>query len=333
VVIKKVTNQSDARPGDPTPRIPSARQPQRRAGGGEPGQDVEADMQQRAGHEHPVAAGRYRWGAIDATCTIRLYAAAMTLATLAVLGLTIVATSFIAGIFGMAGGMILLGVLLVYFDVATAMVMFSLLQFSANVSRVIVWRGYVIWPIFIAYVIGSAAAFIVMSAVAFVPNKPMVYLVLGAIPIAVDLLPKAWRPNIEWRGVPYLCGFVTTGIQLIAGSGGLFLDVFFQKSMIDRRSTVATKAVAHTFGHVCRLGYFIPLGGVGAFEALPLWALAVSIVLAVGATSLAPLVLDRMSDHDFRRWTHGIILAVSVTYLARAAWLYWHGAAAAIPAS
>jgi uncharacterized protein len=250
----------------------------------------------------------------------------MTLATLAVLGLTIIATSFIAGVFGMAGGMILLGVLLLYFDVATAMVVFSLLQFSANVSRVILWRNYVIWPIFVGFVIGAVLAFAVMSAVAFVPNKAMVYLVLGAIPLAVDLLPKAWRPNIEWRGVSYLSGFSTTVVQLIAGSGGLFLDLFFQKSTIDRRATVATKAVAHTFGHVCRLGYFIPLGGGAAFDALPLWALAGSIVLAVGATSLAPLVLDRMSDHDFRKWTHGIILTVSATYLVRAAWLYWQTA-------
>src|SRR5262249_32961184 len=40
-------------------------------------------------------------------------------AALAVIGVTIICSSFISGIFGMAGGMILLGVLLNYFDVAT----------------------------------------------------------------------------------------------------------------------------------------------------------------------------------------------------------------------
>ena len=72
----------------------------------------------------------------------------MTAAALAILGLTILATSFIAGVFGMAGGMILLGVLLIYFDVATGMVMFSALQFSANVSRVTLWRKFILWPVF-----------------------------------------------------------------------------------------------------------------------------------------------------------------------------------------
>ena len=130
----------------------------------------------------------------------------MTLVSLAILGLTICATSFIAGIFGMAGGMILLGVLLVYFDVATAMVVFSLLQFSANMSRVLLWRKFILWPVFFQFVIGGTVAFGIMRMIAFIPDKAVVYLVLGSMPFMVEALPRAWRPNIEWRFVPYVCG-------------------------------------------------------------------------------------------------------------------------------
>ena len=245
----------------------------------------------------------------------------MTLASLAILGLTISATSFIAGVFGMAGGMLLLGVLLIYFDVATAMVVFSLLQASANLSRVVLWRKFIIWPIFFQFAIGGTLAFAIMRLIAFIPDKAVVYLLLGAMPFMVEALPRDWRPNIEWRFVPYISGFLTTVVLLLAGSGGLFLDVFFQKSKLDRKTTVATKASAHTFGHVFRIGYFAPLGG--ASDVLPLWAIAAAVVLAVGSTSLAPLVLNRMSDHGFRQWTRVIILVVSATYLARAGFLYW----------
>ena len=48
----------------------------------------------------------------------------MTSAAYAVLALTVILTSFISGVFGMAGGMILLGVLLNDFDVASAMILF-----------------------------------------------------------------------------------------------------------------------------------------------------------------------------------------------------------------
>jgi uncharacterized membrane protein YfcA len=247
----------------------------------------------------------------------------MTPVALAILGLTILATSFIAGVFGLAGGMILLGVLLIWFDVATAMVLFSGLQFSANVSRVTLWRKFILWPIFWQFMAGGCIAFGLMRLIAFIPDKATVYLVLGAMPFCVEALPKTWRPNIEWRYVPYASGFLTTIVLLIAGSGGLFLDVFFQKSLLDRKTTVATKAICHTFGHVFRIGYFAPLGGI-AEVTLPLWAILAAIALAVGGTALAPLVLNRMTDHGFRQWTRAIILAVSVSYLARAGWLFWH---------
>ena len=51
----------------------------------------------------------------------------MSLAALAAIGLAVFMASFVSGVFGMAGGMIMLGVLLIFFDVRTAMVMFSLL--------------------------------------------------------------------------------------------------------------------------------------------------------------------------------------------------------------
>ena len=50
-----------------------------------------------------------------------------------------------------------------------------------------------------------------------------------------------------------------------------------------------------------------------------------AILLAIAGTSLAPYVIERMTDHGFRQWTRAIIFAISVVYLARAAWLFWHG--------
>src|SRR6476660_5697658 len=127
----------------------------------------------------------------------------MTIATLAVIGATIVVSSFISGVFGLPGGMILLGVLLNYFDVAAAMILFSIIQIFAHGWRAVQWRQYVLWPIFWWYVLGAAIAFAFMYAISFVPNKQMVYLTLGLMPFAVELLPASMRPNIEWRGVPF----------------------------------------------------------------------------------------------------------------------------------
>jgi len=246
----------------------------------------------------------------------------MTLASYAFIALTILLSSFISGIFGMAGGMILLGVLLNYFDVASAMILFSIIQICANGWRAWQWRHYVLWPIFFKYAAGAAIAFVAMYAIRFVPDKTMVYLSLGLMPFAVEALPRAMRPNIEWRGVPFITGALTTVIQVLAGVGGLFLDVFFQKSMLDRKTTNATKATVQSLSHVVRAGYFGSLSGLAG---VPKWALAPSIALAVAATSLAPLVIERMTDHGFRQWSRAIIFAVSAVYLVRGAMLWWHG--------
>ena len=246
----------------------------------------------------------------------------MTPSALAVIGATIVFSSFVSGVFGMAGGMVLLGVLLAYFDVATGMILFSIIQFFANGWRVVQWRQYVLWRIFGWYLLGAVISFAIMWTIAFVPDKAMVYLLLGLIPFAVEALPAALRPNIEWRGVPFFTGVVTTIIQILSGVGGLFLDVFFQKSMLDRKTTNATKAVAQTFSHVVRALYF---GSLADVSDLPTSAILPAILLAIAGTSLAPYVIERMTDHGFRQWSRAVIFAISVVYLARAAWLFWHG--------
>jgi len=238
------------------------------------------------------------------------------------LGVTILCSSFISALFGMAGGMVLLGVLLVYFDVATGMVLFSIIQLGTNGWRALHWRKFVLWPIFWWYIAGAVMAFAVMRAIAFVPNKALVYLMLGALPFAVEALPASWRPNIEWRGVPLVTGVLTTIIQFMAGAGGLFLDIFFQKSRLDRKSTNATKAVTQTFSHLLRGLYFGSLAGVGELS-VALWGPAV--VVAIIGAMLAPYVLERMTDDSFRQWTRGIIFAIAVVYLIRGGWILWHG--------
>jgi uncharacterized membrane protein YfcA len=52
----------------------------------------------------------------------------------------IVSTSFVSGIFGMAGGMILMGILLAFMPMAPAMVLHGLVQISATGWRARQWR-------------------------------------------------------------------------------------------------------------------------------------------------------------------------------------------------
>ena len=155
------------------------------------------------------------------------------------------------------------------------------------------------------------------------PDKATVYILLGAMPFTIEALPANARPNIQWRGMPFITGFLTTVVQFMAGVGGPFLDVFFQKSMLDRKTTLATKAVTQTFSHVLRALYFGSFGATPAFDTP--WPYVLAILVAIAGTSITPFVIERMTDHGFRQWTRGLILSLSAVSLVRGAWLLWHG--------
>ena len=92
----------------------------------------------------------------------------------------------------------------------------------------------------------------------------------------------------------------------------------------DLGSVVATKAVTQLFSQVVRVFYF------GAFAAdavaeIPIWAWACFMGTAIAGTSLAPLVLHRMTDANFRKYTKTIIIFFSALYVARGLWLLLYG--------
>jgi hypothetical protein len=162
--------------------------------------------------------------------------------------------------------------------------------------------------------------FLALRWVAYLPSKAVIYLGLGLIPFAADFLPKRLTPDITRPGVPYICGAFIIVLQLFAGAAGHILEVFFQKSALDRKTIVATKAVTQVFGHLYRIAYFGSFAA-GFDASVPLWAYAVAVVLAAGGTSLAAVVLVRMTDEGFRWWSRRVIVGVSVAYLARGLWL------------
>jgi uncharacterized membrane protein YfcA len=244
----------------------------------------------------------------------------LTPAALAVIGITMLASSFVSGLFGMAGGMILLGVLLLFMEVVPAMVLFGIIQTVSNGWRAALWFRHVEWSIVWRFLIGSTTVFLLMRSVALLPSKATLYFTLGLLPFAADLIPKRVSLDITRPGVPYFAGCLIIALQLMAGAAGHILDVFFQKSQLDRRRIVATKAVTQVMGHVYRILYF---GSFGAtYDAsIPWWAYGAAIALTIAGTSLAAAVLTRMTDDGFRQWSRRVTIGVSLTYIARGAWL------------
>ncbi|MEZ5855497.1 MAG: TSUP family transporter [Hyphomicrobiaceae bacterium] len=244
----------------------------------------------------------------------------MTPSALAVVGVTVLGSSFLSGIFGMAGGLVLLGVLLIFMDVVPAMILFGIIQMGANGWRALLWRAHVDWWLVARYLVGATISFLVMRLVAFVPDKAIVYLGLGILPFAAEFLPPHLWPNITRPWGPQICGAFIMVLQLMAGAAGHILDMFFQRSTLDRKGIVANKAVCQTTAHLYRIVYFGSFAH--AFEGhVPIWLMAIALGLAFTGTSLAALVLERMTEANFRKWSRRIVHVVAATFLVRGLWL------------
>jgi uncharacterized membrane protein YfcA len=243
----------------------------------------------------------------------------MTPLMIAALGALMVATAFLSGLFGMAGGMILIGVLLVLMPLPTAMVLHAITQMASNGWRAILWRAHIRWRPVSVYLIGCAIALAVWSITRYVPDKPIALLLLGITPFMARLLPSDIKPNPDsiWQGSVY--GSICMGLMLMTGVSGPLLDTFFLGGNFERRQIIATKATCQVASHLTKLIYF---GGIidQAATLNPVLAL-VAVAASMLGTTLSRRVLEAMSDQQFRRWANHIITTVASYYLLYGGWL------------
>jgi len=245
----------------------------------------------------------------------------LTLPLTAGLGLAVLLTSFLSGLFSMAGGMVLMGILLTMLPVTSAMLLHGITQMTSNGWRAWLWRRHVVWGIVAQYFLGGAGAVAVFALVRYVPDNAVSLIVLGLSPYMAMAVPAHWSPNVTRRGHSVVAGVVCMGVQLIAGISGPLLDVFFVKSGLPRQSIVATKAIVQVFGHLFKAVYFGSLVAGSASESVEILATLLCIGMAVLGTNLSRRMLDSMTDAQFRTWSQRLVVLTGSVYLSRGVFL------------
>jgi uncharacterized membrane protein YfcA len=233
---------------------------------------------------------------------------------------SVAATSFISGIFGMAGGMVLMGILLLMLSVERAMVIHGVAQFASNGWRAVLWWRHIEWRVFHGYAFGAVFVVVAMLGLQLTLNRPAVMVVLGLTPFLGFLLPATWRLSVDRAGHPVLCGLTCMGIQMLSGVSGPLLDTFFVRSEMTRHQAVSTKAALQTLSHALRIVVFSSLLAGADLALAPSLALLVVFSAVVGA-SASKLVLNRISDTQFREITRRIVLVLGGCYLCAGIWL------------
>ena len=241
----------------------------------------------------------------------------------AILLLSAFLTAMLSGVFGMAGGLVLMGVLGLLLPVQAAFVTHGVLQLAANGWRALIQRNHIRWSILGGYALGALAAALGVMLLAFSPSRPLLFLCLGLTPFLTWIPGERLRLDAERPAHAVLAGLAVTGLNLTAGVAGPLLDIFFIRTALSRHAVVATKAATQVLAHLAKtVVYGVGLLRLGGEGMPPAWILALALPLSFAGTSLGARVLDRMSDAGFRRWTRWIVTGVGVFYLFQAARLW-----------
>lgn len=247
--------------------------------------------------------------------------------TLALLIASVAGTTFISGVLSVGGGTILMGIFGWVLPVSQAMILHGVTQMASNGSRALLNWQHIQWGVLRGYFLGSAICLAVLLWFFFVPNKILLFLLLGLMPFVNFLLPRDKSLDITKKGMPTLCGVLTTGCLISSGVSGPLLDVFYVKTPLNRYQIHATKGLTQTFGHIIKIGYFASVIELASTETsyLPWWVYVAVVPVAFAGTWVARHVLHLISDAHFRALTQGVTMLIGVIFLARAGTLMLNG--------
>lgn len=221
------------------------------------------------------------------------------------------ATSVLSAIVGMAGGITLLAVMLLFLPPLVAIPLHGVIQLCSNGTRALHWRRHLNWNI-----VGAGALLLlpmgllgVMLAQAL--PEAGVRAAIGTFVLLATWAPGALllgahperaRPRRRFLLLGGVCGFLNVTI----GATGPLIAPFFLNLGLSRKALVGTKAAFQSCGHLAKI---IIYGGVGfAFdEHLPL--LAGSLLAVVAGTWVGSRILARTSERFFV-WLYKAVLTV-----------------------
>src|SRR5471030_1994925 len=199
------------------------------------------------------------------------------------------------------------------FPVPQAMILHAVTQMASNGWRALLWWRHIGWRSMGFYVVGCLVAVGLWSITLYVPDKAVALLLLGLPPFVIRAIPERVLPRSFGPVQVAVTGFLSLMLMLLTGVTGPLLDTMFLRSPLERRQIIATKAACQVFGHGFKLFYFGALiEQAGTIEP---WFLCLAVASSIVGSSLGRLLLERLSDTQFRSWSNRLITVIGTYYV------------------
>ncbi len=233
---------------------------------------------------------------------------------LPLLGLVAAFSAFVGSTAGSGGSTILLPVLVLYYGVHDAVPILTLANFSANVSRMIINRREIVFPVIGWFVLGSLPMSVLGAWMFVVADAKLLTRLLGALLIVVVLWrrlrprPPIKRGAIWFWPVGALCGF----LEGILGSVGPLMAPFFLAYGLMRNAYIGTDALATMVMQGTKLAVF---GGAQVLQPGLIVAGFTLIPFMIGGTVIGKRLLERVPERVFALLVEGMLVVAGLNFL------------------
>lgn len=224
------------------------------------------------------------------------------------------ATSLLTATVGLGGGIVLLTVMLLWFDPLVAIPLHGAVQLVANSSRTYIQRRYVDWGI-----LGRFAVLLVPAGVAGLVLAQR--LPAGGVKLAIGVfvLVATWAPRLLLLGFHpdvlhprrrfYALGAVIGFLNVTIGATGPLQGPFYLDLGLPRQGVVGNFAACQTTGHLVKIVLFGFAGFAFASYAWPLLALGLSVI---AGTWVGSQLLERVDERAFTWLYRGVLTVVAL---------------------
>ncbi|MBM4385221.1 MAG: sulfite exporter TauE/SafE family protein [Deltaproteobacteria bacterium] len=256
-----------------------------------------------------------------------LNAAALDAATIALLGVAAFFTAILSAVVGMAGGMTLLAIMLVFLPPLAAIPLHGAIQLASNFSRTVIQREHARYDLLWRY----GWPLLPMGALGLLLANEIPERALEAV-IGAFVLVATWRPgwlalgaklgtdtNARFTALGFAAGFLNVTI----GATGPLVAPFFLNLGLSRQAVIGTQAGVQALGHVAKLVLY---AGFGFAFREHFALLALCGTCAIAGTWVGSRLLDRISERAFTRLYKSVLTLLAAQLVIGAAWSYFGAA-------
>jgi uncharacterized protein len=235
-------------------------------------------------------------------------------AELGLLAAVALATAVLSATIGMAGGIVLLSVMLLFLPPLAAIPLHGAVQLVSNASRTWIQRRHVDWGIVGRYsVLLAPMGFVGLAVARALPPSAARAL------IGVFVLLATWAPGLLLLGAHpersdprrrfVALGGAVGALNMTVGATGALLAPFFLNLGLPRQAVVGTQAACQALGHVVKIALFGAAGFAFTRFAGPLALLCAAVLVG---TWLGSRLLGRVSERAFTWLYKGVLTLVAL---------------------